>query len=267
MRSEGELIEEELRQIRMQYAVMLDIKLSQYVLTPKFKTQFVLLPKTICRECGEEFRITHWCDAAEEQMWISNWEELIREVDESKIKKLREEQEKAQRESKLKIELKTEKLRQKLEDPSQKKTKTSNPNMIRNKDQMLPFDSVAQLSLEQQNTYEKLRLWRNSQARYERTQPELIANNTVLRAITRLKVLNMSELMRISGFSEDKANKYGSAIFRIINTTVREPSSSIYQMKGTNGKKFESSSRNVNGIIAFCCIALVFFVIILFATL
>jgi hypothetical protein len=78
MVTEGEKITSELRQIRLQNTVMMDIQFSQYVLTPAFKTEFKRIPKKTCKKCEKIFRVTHWCEEQETQIWIPNWETIIR---------------------------------------------------------------------------------------------------------------------------------------------------------------------------------------------
>lgn len=78
MVTEGEKITSELRQIRLQNTVMMDIQFSQYVLTPAFKSEFKRIPKKTCNECGKFFRVTHWCIEQDTQIWIPNWETIIR---------------------------------------------------------------------------------------------------------------------------------------------------------------------------------------------
>ncbi|MBN2156812.1 MAG: HRDC domain-containing protein [Candidatus Lokiarchaeota archaeon] len=79
------------------------------------------------------------------------------------------------------------------------------------------MDSISRLNRDERRVYEQLRLWRNSQARREKIRPYIIAHNTALMAIVYYKVSNIEELMRIYGFSERKANKYGNEIIEIMN--------------------------------------------------
>lgn len=262
MRTESEKIEEELRQLRMQYTIMSDIAFSQYVITPKFTQQFIQIPKTVCIECSNDYRITHWCDSLEQQLWLPNWEKLIRAPYESQMQKPGVEQEKQiqeehlrdlQHELKLNIELtkeqlKNENLQQKLEFTNRKDHVKINPSNYNNSKE-LKLDTNVFLSPQMTVLYEKLRFWRNSQAREEKVRPFDISNNSALQAIVYYKVSTVSELMRISGFSKEKAEKYGLAIFRILNPTARVTSTpthqSSHQSSQQSKKKTNSFSWNI----------------------
>ena len=78
MNSEDERDIDELLQIRLHQNIMKDIQFSQYVLTPEFKNYFNSIPKKVCKVCGENFRVTHWCENFDRQIWIPSWEIIIR---------------------------------------------------------------------------------------------------------------------------------------------------------------------------------------------
>ena len=238
MSFEEDKIEHELSQLRNQNLILSNSEYSKFVLNPEFKDQFTIIPESVCAECGQIYRITHKCDSSEVDEWLPGWEKMIRTLFEShnKQEKLLEETQKQeehlqklQEESRLKIELakqrlKNEQLQKELElakqgnknsyDTASYTKQKYSPSSYRGK--KLALDSITQLNMTERTVYEELRQWRNSQARREHTKPYIIAHNTMLMAIVYYRISSGNELERISGFSERKAEKFGPAIIGIM---------------------------------------------------
>ena len=48
-----------------------------YVRSLDFKYKFSSIQKTVCPNCGREYRITHFCDIMGDQIWGSNWKTIL----------------------------------------------------------------------------------------------------------------------------------------------------------------------------------------------
>jgi len=301
MRSEEENFLEELAQIRLHKTIMMDIKLSQYVLIPRFKNYVKSIPKKICKECGVEYRITHWCGTHYQQIWIPNWKRIIQSNFESAFPKPLEMQEKKpqvsksqekhlkpwQEKSKLLIEntkqpLKNERVHQKSvlstqsskyipSVPSVSKEQKTKPKPIPNQgfqEKKLSINHISQLTQKERSVFEQLLNWRNLQATRENKPQNLIARDIVLMAIVYYRVASTHDLMQISGITSETARKYGTDILRIMIRYGMATGIKTYQVqrKQTGLQKIvRNKSSNNNKIIfgAICCIFTVILFIIL----
>ena len=79
-------------------------------------------------------------------------------------------------------------------------------------------DEVVLKPFEEERLYEALRTWRNKQARRERLLPYMVAHNSSLKQMVRIRVRTKEDLLRIKGFGERRAEKYGSAILNAIES-------------------------------------------------
>jgi translin len=68
--------------------------------------------------------------------------------------------------------------------------------------------------------YEALTVWRDRKASEENIAPNIIARNSWLKEIIKLRPSTQRDLMVIKGFGERRANKYGKDIIRIIKKGV-----------------------------------------------
>ena len=66
--------------------------------------------------------------------------------------------------------------------------------------------------------YEALRRWRNKQARRDRLLPYMVAHNSSLKQMVRMRVKTKEDLLQIKGFGERRAEKYGSDILKVIES-------------------------------------------------
>ncbi|MHA1111694.1 MAG: HRDC domain-containing protein [Promethearchaeota archaeon] len=255
MVTEGEKNENELRQIRLHNTVMRDIQFSQYILSPKFKNEFKRIPNKTCKECGKVYRVTHWCDDQNRQIWINNWEIIIR----SNFKPVRQEPLEFDLESVyipqhqeetpidlIKIQtkpvdkpenkpVKLAKAQPKKEiipqqqptskpktkpvsypSPAIKKPPVRSQYPPKTQTKKLSVQSITQLTEKERVVYSQLRNWRSIQANRERKPPHLLVVDTALMAVVLYRVSSTHELMQISGFSPHTAQKYGTDILRVM---------------------------------------------------
>jgi translin len=73
------------------------------------------------------------------------------------------------------------------------------------------------LDRREQEIYETLDEWRNQKANEENLAPYIIAHNSWLNQIIKLRPATVKELNAIKGFGERRINKYGKEIIAIIN--------------------------------------------------
>jgi translin len=69
----------------------------------------------------------------------------------------------------------------------------------------------------EQELYKALDEWRNQKANEENLAPYIIAHNSMLKEIIKLRPTTVRELNGIKGFGERRINKYGKEIISIIN--------------------------------------------------
>jgi translin len=75
----------------------------------------------------------------------------------------------------------------------------------------------AQLNSAEQEVYRALDGWRNRKANEENLAPYIIARNSWLNQIVKLRPTSIKDLTSIKGFGERRVNKYGREIIEIIN--------------------------------------------------
>lgn len=78
------------------------------------------------------------------------------------------------------------------------------------------------LSPEEQEIYDRLRNWRNEQARANNLQPYIIANNLSLKHIAKRQVRTKEDLLQIKGFGAKRAEKYGDGIMKVMKLFMDE---------------------------------------------
>ena len=69
----------------------------------------------------------------------------------------------------------------------------------------------------EQAIYNDLVTWRTRKSTEEHVAPYIIAHNSILKEIVRLRPTVPRELYAIKGFGERRVNKYGKEIIAIIN--------------------------------------------------
>ena len=69
---------------------------------------------------------------------------------------------------------------------------------------------------EQENLYNKLRLWRSEEARKQELPAYIIFNNITLFQIAKYKPSSEMDLMKINGIGKVKLEKYGSNLIKIV---------------------------------------------------
>ena len=226
MSSEAEKNANELRLIRLNPSVMMDIKFSLYVLTPEFKEVFYQIPKKNCKECGVEYRVTHWCESQYTDVWIPNWESILRskysptpqktistpsKISKPIVKKTMNTQSHPQPPKSKPMVIPATKAPQAIKQsspPKQNQSASYKPK--------LSISTIAQLTQKERLVYQQLINWRNVQANREQIKPFMIAIDTSFMAIVYYRVSNTQELMQISGITPQTARKYGNDILRIM---------------------------------------------------
>jgi len=68
----------------------------------------------------------------------------------------------------------------------------------------------------EESLYEALRRWRNEQAAKEGIVPYMIAHNSWLKQMVKMHVKTKEDLLQIKGFGENRAEKYGDDILRVV---------------------------------------------------
>ena len=89
-------------------------------------------------------------------------------------------------------------------------------------------DPRGELDAMEREIYDALRAWRAARAKQEGFPPYVIANNKQLAKAIKLRVDSKSELLKIEGFGEAKAEQYGDEMLGILNGldgTPQEPES------------------------------------------
>ncbi len=299
MVTEGEKNESELRQIRLQNTVMMDIQFSQHVLTPAFKNEFKRIQKKICKECERDYRVTHWCEPREQQVWIPDWETLLRvnfkpeqreisvfQLEEYKNTQTLQEEKQG---SPIIIPLypsnlanpppKKEKVQQQIPVSKPQPIPIINTTSANYKQptrllstpepqtKKLTIQSMTQLTPRERMVYEELKNWRSIQANRERKPPYMIAVDTSLMAVVFYRVATTHELMRISGFSTHTAQQYGTDILRIMIRNGMATGIKTYQEKRKplpTAKPADTNAHNrkIIGGVA-CCFFMVITILVI----
>ncbi len=226
---------------------MSDIRFSQHILTPDFKYMFSKIPKKDCKECGKLFRVTHWCKTHERQIWIPNWEIIIRanfkqdkiepyqiHLDTNEEKYVQKEhlhfpQKKPLKQAVLPKEQEKKQILQLQQSKKrpQSVTATKTPQASKKQYAQLPhpsklhknklsLPSTAQLTQKEREAYEQFKIWRHGRVIRENIKPHMIVPDESLLAIIYYRVSNTNELIQITGVTPDFARKYGTDILRIM---------------------------------------------------
>ena len=74
--------------------------------------------------------------------------------------------------------------------------------------------------LEEDPLFQALRQWRSEKARQEGVKPYLVAHNSELIEIARLRPLTAEALEAIKGFGPRKVERYGREVLEVIRQTV-----------------------------------------------
>ncbi len=72
--------------------------------------------------------------------------------------------------------------------------------------------------------YDRLVNWRSQEASEQRVPPYVIAHNTMLREIARVRPTSVDQLLSVGGFGKTRVERYGEAIVRIVNESRIEGS-------------------------------------------
>jgi translin len=85
--------------------------------------------------------------------------------------------------------------------------------------QEIPAGPVEEPELDsiEQELYDALSQWRARKAREENLAPFIIAHNSWLKEIIKLRPTSVKQLITIKGFGERRVNKYGKEIIAVIN--------------------------------------------------
>jgi len=73
------------------------------------------------------------------------------------------------------------------------------------------------LTVEQENSYNDLRNWRNERASRDGVPPYLIAHNDSLMQMATMAIKTHEDLLQVKGLGEKRVQKYGDEILRILN--------------------------------------------------
>ena len=68
--------------------------------------------------------------------------------------------------------------------------------------------------------YDRLVNWRSQEASEQRVPPYVVAHNSMLREIARIRPASTEQLLAIGGFGKTRVDRYGEAIVRIVNEAV-----------------------------------------------
>ena len=88
---------------------------------------------------------------------------------------------------------------------------------VQNEDAEAVRHEAPDLDRIEQEIYDALSAWRNKKANEENLAPFIIARNSWLKQIIKLRPSTIKELYGIKGFGERRVNKYGKEIIAIIN--------------------------------------------------
>ncbi len=300
MNSEAEKNAYELCEIRLHPTVMMNIQLSQAVLTPEFYHEFKLIPKKTCKDCGETYRVTHRCDIKGTEIWIPNWEAILLEkfkleTEESlditlEAIEIPEEEEIDKKIHDIELEKPIQLViphEEKKSIPQNRQTapnqslitvtnlpSVSEPQIIPEQNMRGPskgtlmFSSYSQLTSKERIVYEQLKNWRNVQANRERIEPFDVVPDAQLLSIVYFRVANTNELMQISGITPKVAYKYGTEIMRIMIRNGMATGIKTHQQQrkqSTFEKVVSKDDTNNKKILAgfICCFVIVVFIIII----
>jgi superfamily II DNA helicase RecQ len=73
-----------------------------------------------------------------------------------------------------------------------------------------------ELEVTEQELYNELEAWRSKRSSEENVPPYIIARNSWLKEIIKIRPSSPRDLITIKGFGERRANKYGKDIIRVI---------------------------------------------------
>jgi ATP-dependent DNA helicase RecQ len=77
----------------------------------------------------------------------------------------------------------------------------------------------AKLTVEQENSYNALRNWRNERASRDGVPPYLIAHNDSLMQMATMTIKSPEDLLQVKGLGEKRVEKYGDEILHILSST------------------------------------------------
>ncbi|MDQ3801884.1 MAG: HRDC domain-containing protein [Acidobacteriota bacterium] len=79
-----------------------------------------------------------------------------------------------------------------------------------------PAPEPVVLTPEQENTFNRLKQWRNDRANQDGLPPYMIAQNESLMQIAASRIETVEDFLRVKGFGEKRAQKYGEEILNIL---------------------------------------------------
>ena len=86
------------------------------------------------------------------------------------------------------------------------------------KSDKIAFEKGCELSDEEQERYDMLRLWRNERARDLGYEAFMIASNSHLLSVAKSAVETPDDLLKIKGFGPKKVELYGEEIVALLNS-------------------------------------------------
>jgi len=82
----------------------------------------------------------------------------------------------------------------------------------------LSIENEDELTEEEKNIYNTLKIWRNDKARSENIANYMICHNSELMSVSSLKPKELKDFYKIKGFGEHKTTKHGEEIIEIIKS-------------------------------------------------
>ena len=86
------------------------------------------------------------------------------------------------------------------------------------KPEKLSFPTDTKLTEEEQNIYKALKQWRADKAKIENISSFVIAYDTELITLAKVRIENIEDFKNIKGFGEKKIAKYGEDIIALLNS-------------------------------------------------
>jgi ATP-dependent DNA helicase RecQ len=77
-------------------------------------------------------------------------------------------------------------------------------------------DYAASLSAEEQRVFHALRTWRHSEAERQDAEPFVIAHDSALKAVAKMRPQTLRELQTVLGFGPQKCKTFGDAILKVV---------------------------------------------------
>ncbi|GAB4535929.1 MAG: hypothetical protein Fur0020_03620 [Thermodesulfovibrionia bacterium] len=88
------------------------------------------------------------------------------------------------------------------------------------KNEKLSCESIAELSPDDMELYERLRKWRNDKAQTQNVPEYFVFSNKTLMTIAKARPETIDMLMNISGIGEKKIGDYGDEVLRIVSEKI-----------------------------------------------